>query len=281
MDLTPLTEQQQAIIDVARDFAATELAPHVAQWDRDSHFEPSVVTKLGQLGFLGMLLPEEYDGLGLDTLTYLLALEEIAAVDASTAVLLSVHNTFPTQMILRFGTDAQRERFLKPLARGEMLGAFALSEPDAGSDAAALSCQARRDGDSWILDGTKSWITNGGTAQVIMVMARTDTPEARLGASGISALIITPDLPGFRVSKKENKMGLRASPTVQLSFDGMRVPADRLLGVRGYDRGSGRPLSAWHRGFHRRQSGQKRGTQSYRTRPFRKSHYFRQSHGKL
>jgi hypothetical protein len=233
MDLTLLTEQQLAIVEAAREFAAAELAPHVAEWDRDAHFEPSIVAKLGERGFLGMLLPEEYDGLGLDSLTYLLALEEIAAVDASTAVLLSVHNTFPTQMILRFGTDAQRAQYLKPLARGEMLGAFALSEPDAGSDAAALSCQAKRDGDHWVLNGTKSWVTNGGVAQVIMVMARTDTSNARRGSKGISAFIVTPDLAGFHVGKKENKMGLRGSPTVQLVFEGLRIPADRLLGGEG------------------------------------------------
>ena len=233
MDLTPLTEEQQAIVQTARDFAHAELAPHVAQWDRDAHFEPAVVAKMGALGLMGMLLPEAYDGLGLDTLTYLLALEEIAAVDASTAVLLSVHNTLPSQMIHSFGTDAQRDQFLRPLAHGELLGAFALSEPDAGSDAASLRCQAHRDGDGWILDGRKSWVTNGGVADVIIVMARTDDAQARRGSKGISAFIITPDLPGFAVGKKEDKMGLRGSPTVQLHFDQLRMPANRLLGEEG------------------------------------------------
>jgi alkylation response protein AidB-like acyl-CoA dehydrogenase len=233
MLLTPLTKEQQAIIHTAREFAATELAPNIAQWDRDAHFEPSVVTKLGELGFLGMLLPEAYDGLGLDTLTYLLAMEEIAAVDASTAVLLSVHNTLPSQIIAAVGTDAQKAQYLKKLARGELLGAFALSEPDAGSDAAALRCQAHREGDCWVLDGTKAWVTNGNVAGLIIAMARTDSPENRRGSKGISAFIVTPDLPGFRVSKKENKLGLRSSPTVQLAFDRMRLPADRLLGEEG------------------------------------------------
>ena len=233
MLLTPLTEEQQAIVQTAREFAATELAPNIAQWDRDAHFEPSIVAKLGELGFLGMLLPEAYDGLALDTLTYLLALEEIAAVDASTAVLLSVHNTLPSQMIAAFGTDAQKAQYLKKLARGELLGAFALSEPDAGSDAAALRCQAHRDGDCWVLDGTKSWVTNGNVAGLIIAMARTDAPSDRRGSKGISAFIVTPDLPGFRVSKKENKLGLRSSPTVQLVFDHMRLPAGRLLGEEG------------------------------------------------
>ena len=231
--LTPLTPEQGEIQRMARDFARREIAPHAAAWDRDSYFEPSLVGKMGSLGFLGMLLPEAYDGLALDTLSYLLALEEIAAADASAAVLMSVHNSLPTQMLLRYGSDAQRERWLPPMARGERLGAFALSEPDAGSDAAALRTQAVRDGDHWILDGTKAWVTNGNTAGVILAMARTDAPDLRRGGRGISSFIITPDLPGFKVGKKESKLGLRASPTVQLTFDQMRVPADRLLGEEG------------------------------------------------
>jgi alkylation response protein AidB-like acyl-CoA dehydrogenase len=228
--LVGLTEEQREIQRLARDFALAEIAPNVEAWDRDAHFDRSLVAKLGELGFLGMLIPEEYDGLGVETLTYLLALEEIAAVDASAAVLMSVHNSLPTQMILRWGTNEQKQRFLRPMARGEMLGAFALSEPDAGSDAAALRAQATRDGDDWILDGTKSWVTSGSHADVILVMARTDTAGDRKGARGIGAFIITPDLPGFSVGKKEDKMGLRSSPTVQLIFDGMRVPATNLLG---------------------------------------------------
>ena len=231
--LTPLTEEQRAVQQTARDFAQRELAPHVDDWDRRAHFEPSVVTRLAELGFLGMMVPERYDGLGLDTLTYLVALEEIAVVDASTAVLVSVHNSLPTQMLLRWGTDAQKERWLRPMARGELLGAFALSEPEAGSDAASLRTQATRDGDSWVLTGTKAWVSSGTHAGVILAMARTDTPHDRRGARGIGAFIVTPDLPGFSVGKKENKMGLRSSPTVQLRFDQMRVPAANLLGEPG------------------------------------------------
>ena len=228
--LHDLSEEQSEIQKVAREFAATEIAPHSAEWDQKAYFEPSLVGKLGELGFLGMLLPEEYEGLGVDTSTYLVALEEIAAVDASVAVMMSVHNSLPTQMILKFGSDSQKERFLKPMARGEILGAFALSEPDAGSDAAALSTQAEKDGDGWVLNGTKSWVTNGNTAGAILAMARTDTSDTRRGAKGIGAFIVTPDLPGFSVGKKEDKMGLRASPTVQLTFDNMRVPIENLLG---------------------------------------------------
>ena len=232
--LLALTEAQAEVRQLARDFAATDVAPLAAELDRDSKFDESLVAKLGHLGFLGMLIPEAYDGLGLDSLSYLLALEELAAADASAAVLMSVHNSLPTQMILKYGNDAQRDRWLRPLAKGERVGCFALSEPDAGSDASSLRTQAVRDGDDWILDGTKSWVTNGNNPDaVIVAMVRTDTPDIRRGGRGISAFILTPELAGFSVSKKENKMGLRASPTVQLRFDAMRVPGDRLIGEPG------------------------------------------------
>ena len=231
--LTPLTPDQAEIQRLAREFAQNEIAPCSAEWDRNSHFAPRLVKQMGDLGFLGMLVPEELGGLGLDNLTYLVALEEIAAADASVAVLMSVHNSLPTQMLIKYGNADQQRRFLAPMARGELLGAFALSEAEAGSDAASLSAQAVRDGDSWILNGTKSWVTSGSEAGVILAMVRTDTPDMRRGARGISTFIITPDLPGFKVGKKEDKMGLRASPTVQLTFDSMRVPADRLVGQEG------------------------------------------------
>src|SRR2546423_2339649 len=152
-----------------------------------------------------MMLPEEYDGLGTDTGTYLIALEEIAAADASVAVLMSVHNSLPTQMILRYGSDAQKTRFLNRMARGELLGAFALSEPDAGSDASSLTTQAVKDGAGWVLNGTKSWVTNGNTADVIIAMARTDSTGPRRGARGIGAFLVTPALPGFTVRQAEGK----------------------------------------------------------------------------
>jgi alkylation response protein AidB-like acyl-CoA dehydrogenase len=231
--IVPLTEEQRAIQETAREFARHELAPHADRWDRESFAEPSLAAKLGALGFMGMLVPERYDGLGLDSASYLVALEEIAAVDASTALLMSVHNSLATQMLLRVGTEEQKERFLRPLARGEKIGAFALSEPEAGSDAASLRTQAIRQGDHWILEGVKSWVTNGDRAGVILAMARTDTPNERRGARGIGTFVVTPDLPGFRVGKKEDKLGLRASPTVQLIFDRMMVPAENLLGEPG------------------------------------------------
>ena len=232
-DLRALTEEQRAIIDTARRFANEQVLPFAAQWDRDSHFEPTLIKRLGDLGFLGMMLPTEYDGLGLDSRTYLLALEEIAAADASVAVMMSVHNSLPTQMLNAFGTAEQKRRFLAPMARGELLGAFALSEPDAGSDASAIRCQAHRHGSDWIIDGTKAWVTSGTHAGVIIVMVRTDSPEARRGSKGVSAFILTPDLAGYGIGKKENKMGMRASPTVQLTFDRMRVGTDRMLGEEG------------------------------------------------
>ena len=228
--LIPLTEEQREIQRTAREFAQAEIAPYSDAWDRAEAYDPAITEKLGELGFLGMLIPEEYDGFGLDTRTYLVALEEIAAVDASVAVLMSVHNSLPTQMILRYGNVEQKERFLRPMARGEWLGAFALSEPESGSDAASLRTQAHRDGDCWVLNGTKAWVTSGNHANVILAMARTDTPNDRKGARGIGTFIVTPDLPGFHVGKKEAKLGLRASPTVQLHFDNLRVPAANLLG---------------------------------------------------
>jgi alkylation response protein AidB-like acyl-CoA dehydrogenase len=231
--LVAMTEEQAAIVDTARAFADDHVRPFAAEWDRDSHFEPSLVGKLGELGFLGMLLPEQYGGLGLDAKSYLMALEEIAVADASVAVMMSVHNSLPTQMLNTHGSESQKRRFLAPLAKGELLGAFALSEADAGSDASAIRCQAVRDGNDWIVNGSKAWITSGTHAGVVIAMIRTDTPEQRRRSKGISAFILTPDLPGFHVGKKEDKLGMRASPTVTLTFDHMRVPADRMLGEEG------------------------------------------------
>ncbi|MGQ0649725.1 MAG: acyl-CoA dehydrogenase [Gemmatimonadaceae bacterium] len=231
--LIPLSEEQKAIQQTAREFARAEIAPHSDRWDREASFDRSVVAKLGELGFLGMMIPEAYDGLGLDTCTYLVALEEIAAVDASVAVLMSVHNSLPTQMILRYGTEAQKQKYLTKMARGEWLGAFALSEPDAGSDAASLTSQAVRDGDHYLLNGVKAWVSHGSMADVILCMARTDSPEHRRGARGISTFILSPDMPGLSVGKKEDKMGLRADPTVQLALRDLRVPRECLLGEEG------------------------------------------------
>ena len=228
-----LNDTQRQIQELARDFARENLAPHAARWDAEKHFPRDVIQKLAELGFFGMLIPEEYDGLGLDTLTYLLALEEIAAGDGSTAISMGVHNSLPTQMLLRNGTEAQKERWLKPMARGELLGAFALSESESGSDAASLRAQAVRAGDGWVLNGAKAWVTNGGTAGVVVAMVRTDREGDRRGAHGISAFIVPTDAPGYLVGKPEDKMGLRASNTTSVFFQDLKLSADHLLGEEG------------------------------------------------
>ncbi len=225
-----MTSEQQQIRELAREFAEQELRPYAEEWDRAQGFPRAVIDHLGELGFLGMLLPEEWDGLGLDTTSYLLALEQIAWGDASVAVAMGVHNSLPTQMILRHGTTEQKERWLRPMARGELLGGFALSEADAGSDAASLSAQAWRADGGWVLSGSKAWITNGGFGDVVIAMCRTDTPEDRRGARGIGAFIVPTDAEGYVVGKKEEKMGQRASETVSIAFQELFVPDEQLLG---------------------------------------------------
>ena len=233
IEATGLTEMQRQIVDLAREFARTKIEPHAAEWDRSAHFPSDVIDELGKLGFLCMGTPEDYDGMGLDTLTYLLALEELAAADASIAVSVAIHNAIPTTMLLRHGSPAQKERWLKPMARGELLAGFALSEPDSGSDAASLSARALRSGHHWVLSGTKAWATNGGTADVMMVMARTDRPEARRGAKGISTFIVPTDVAGYRPGKPEDKLGLRASNTTAITLEDVRLPVEHLLGEEG------------------------------------------------
>jgi len=225
-----MTPEQEQIRELAREFAENELVPHAAEWDRESAFPREVIDKLGELGFLGMLIPEEFDGLGLDTLSYLVALEEIARGDASVAVAMSVHNSLPTQMILANGTAEQKERFLRPMARGELLGAFSLSEPDSGSDAAAMQAQARRVDGGWVLNGAKAWVTNGGFGDVVVTMVRTDQPSNRRGSRGIGAFIVPTDTKGYVVGKKEDKMGQRASETVGVAFEEMFIPDEQVLG---------------------------------------------------
>ncbi len=225
-----MTPEQQQIRDLAREFAENELRPHAATWDEKGRLPRGVIGSLGELGFLGMLLPEEWEGMGLDATSYLLALEQIAWGDSSTAVAMSVHNSLPTQMILAQGTPEQKEHFLKPMARGEWLGAFSLSEPDAGSDAASLAAQAVRVDGGWVLNGAKAWVTNGGLGDVVVAMCRTDSPGERRGAKGIGAFIVPTDAQGYVVGKKEDKMGQRASETVSIAFEELFVPDDQLLG---------------------------------------------------
>ncbi|MGD2216851.1 MAG: acyl-CoA dehydrogenase family protein [Gemmatimonadales bacterium] len=228
-----LNEDQEQIRQLAREFAENELRPRTAEWDRDQAFHSEVMPLLGELGFFGMLLPEDYDGLDLGMLSYLVALEQIAWGDASVAITVSVHNSLPTQMILKFGTEEQKRRWLPPMARGEALGAFALSEADSGSDAASLKARAVRDGDGWILNGEKMWVTNGGAADVVLTMVRTDEAGDRRGPRGIGAFVVPTDTPGYSVGKKEDKSGLRGSETVSIAFEDMRLGPEALLGEPG------------------------------------------------
>ncbi len=229
-----LTDEQREILILARRFAEQELRPGARLRDENEEaFDRSPVDKLGELGFLGMLIPEKYDGLGLDMLTYLYVLEEIAWGDPSVAVAMSVHNSLPTQTLLRYGTAEQKERWLKPMARGEILGAFSLSEADAGSDAAAITSQAVRDGDGWLLNGAKMWITNGASADVILMMVRTDDPQDRRGSKGIGAFLVPTGADGYIPGKKERKMGLRGSETVAATLQDLYLGPEHLIGEPG------------------------------------------------
>ncbi|MGP1397759.1 MAG: acyl-CoA dehydrogenase family protein [Inquilinaceae bacterium] len=225
-----LTEDQTMIRDMARDFARERLAPHAAEWDRTSTFPADAVAEMGRLGLMGVTVPEDWDGAGADHVAYALAVEEVAAGDGSCSTIMSVHNSVACAPILRYGSTEQKERFLKALARGEMLGAFCLTEPQAGSDASALKTRARLDGNHWVLNGTKQFTTNGENADLAIVFAVTD-PDA--GKRGISAFIVPTDTPGYQVARVEKKLGLRASDTAQIVFDECRLPADLMLGEPG------------------------------------------------
>ena len=223
-----LSEDHRAIRDMAREFARGEIAPGVLERDRLGEFPHDVVRRAGELGFCGMAVPEEWGGSALDPLAYCLVLQEIARECPSTAVTLSVTNSVCSQPIARFGTDEQKERWLRRLATGEWLGGFMLTEPGSGSDAKAMRTRARREGDEWVLDGEKAWVTNAGVASVFVAFARTgDAPGA------ISAFILAADAPGLCIARMEDKMGLRASKTAAYSLQGVRVPAGSLLGKEG------------------------------------------------
>lgn len=225
-----LTEDQRLVRDAARDFAQSVLAPNAAQWDRDAALPDEVVRQMGELGLLGMLVPEDQGGSKTDDLAYALAIEEVAAGCASCATLMSVHNSVGCVPILRFGTAVQQAQWLPRLASGEVIGAFCLTEPQAGSEADALRTRAVLDGDHWVITGAKQFITNGRRAGMAIVFAVTD-PE--LGKKGLSAFIVPTATPGFIVEREEHKMGIRASDTCAISLQGVRVPLDHLLGQRG------------------------------------------------
>ncbi|WP_029558891.1 acyl-CoA dehydrogenase family protein [Xanthobacter sp. 91] len=225
-----LTETQVAIRDAVRAFASERLAPGAAARDREHRFPGAELKELGSLGFLGMLVPEDHGGSATDLVSYALALEEIAAADGACSTIVSVHSSVGCMPIVKFGTQAQKERFLPKLASGEWIGGFALTEPQAGSDAAALRTRARRDGDHYVLSGAKQFITSGKNGDVIIVFAVTD-PDA--GKKGISAFIVPTDTPGYEVVRVEEKLGQHSSDTCQLAFNDMRLPADLRLGAEG------------------------------------------------
>ena len=224
------TEEQAMIRDMARNFAAERLTPFAAEWDRTAHFPAEALAEMGRLGLLGMLVPEDYDGAAADHVAYALALEEIAAGNGACSTIMSVQNSVGCMPLLKFGSAEQKERFLKPMARGDVIAAFCLTEPEAGSDAAAITTRARRRGNKYVLTGTKQFITSGAHAKVALVFAVTD-PEA--GKKGISAFIVPTDLPGWRVARLEKKLGQRASDTAQIVFEEIELTPDLLLGREG------------------------------------------------
>ncbi|WP_163879272.1 acyl-CoA dehydrogenase family protein [Rhizobium laguerreae] len=225
-----LSDLQQQISDLARDFARDRLAPGAAKRDREHLFPREELKEMGELGLLGMLVPEAYGGSDTGVTAYAAALEEIAAGDGPCSTIMSVHSSVGCVPILKFGTEEQRQRFLPKLASGEWIGGFALTEPQAGSDASNLKTRARRDGDHYVLDGSKQFITSGKNGDVIIVFAVTD-PD--VGKKGITAFIVPTDTPGYEVIRVEEKLGLHASDTCQIAFNGMRIPAELRLGVEG------------------------------------------------
>src|SRR5687768_3181690 len=204
------TEEQKAVRDAARDFARNELLPGVIERDTQQRFPAEQIRKMGELGFMGMMVDPKYNGGGMDTISYVLAMEEISKIDASASVCMSVNNSLVCWGLEKFGTEEQKEKYLKRLSTGEVIGAFCLSEPEAGSDATSQRTIAEDKGNHYLLNGTKNWITNGGTASVYLVMAQTDVSK---GANGINAFIVEKSWPGVVVSGKENKLGIRASDT--------------------------------------------------------------------
>ncbi|MDQ0559875.1 alkylation response protein AidB-like acyl-CoA dehydrogenase [Rhizobium mesoamericanum] len=225
-----LSELQQQIRDLARDFARERLAPGAAARDREHRYPKDELNEMGELGMLGMLVPEEYGGSGTGTLAYAAALEEIAVGDGPCSTIMSVHSSVACVPILKFGTEEQKQRFLPKLASGEWIGGFALTEPQAGSDASNLRSRARLDGDHYVLEGVKQFITSGKNGQMIIAFAVTD-PNA--GKKGISAFIVPTDTPGYEVIRVEEKLGLHSTDTCQIAFNAMRIPAELRLGAEG------------------------------------------------
>jgi len=228
--LFPFSEEHEMIRQTAREFAENEIAPIAAEFDESGEFPYDTIMKMGEMGFMGIEVSEQYGGVGMDTLSYVLALEEISKVDASHGIIMSVNNSLYCYGIQKFGTEDQKQIFLRPVASGKSVGAYSLTEPMAGSDAGSLRCQAVRDGDHYILNGRKSWVTSGPVADYFVVFTMTE-PEKK--QKGITAFLISKDLPGFTVGKKEPKLGIRASATSEILFEDCHVPVENRLGEEG------------------------------------------------
>ena len=226
-----LTEEQKMIKQAARDFAQSELLPEVIERDENQMFPKEQIKKLGELGFMGMMVSPKYEGGGMDTISYVLAMEEFSKIDASSSVVISVNNSLVCWGIETYGTEKQKEKYLKRLAKGEIIGAFCLSEPEAGSDATSQKTTAIDKGDYYLLNGTKNWITNGSTASVYIVIAQTDLEKKH---KGINAFIVEKDSEGFEIGPKENKLGIRGSDTHSLMFTDVKIPKENRIGGDGF-----------------------------------------------
>jgi alkylation response protein AidB-like acyl-CoA dehydrogenase len=226
----PLSEEHKMIRDTARDFAQNEIVPVATEFDESGEFPHETVKKMGGMGFMGIEMPEEYGGAGMDALAYVLALEEICKADAAHGVIMSVNNSLYCHGILKFGTEEQKKKFITPIASGKSIGAYSLTEPQSGSDAGTMKSRATRDGDSYVLNGRKSWVTSGPVADYYVVFMMTD-PEKR--QKGVSAFLVEANRPGLTRGKKEPKLGIRASATSELIFEDCRVPVENRLGEEG------------------------------------------------
>jgi alkylation response protein AidB-like acyl-CoA dehydrogenase len=229
MDLR-LSEEQTLLRRAVREFAETEIGPHIREWDEAQHYPPELTPKLAALGLMGIQFPEAYGGAAMSSVDYCICIEELARVDPSICLSVAAHNGLGAAHIAAFGTEEQKRRYLVPLAKGEQLAAWALTEASSGSDAAAMQTRAVRDGDCWVINGTKQFITHGRSGDLIVVMAVTSRGK---GSRGISAFIVERGTPGFRAGKKEDKLGMRASETSEVIFEHCRVPASQLLGIEG------------------------------------------------
>ncbi len=225
-----LTSEQELIQKTAREFAQEHLAPGVIERDDKAEFPTGQIKMMGELGFMGMMVPEEWGGAGFDTMTYVIAMEEIAAVELATSTIMSVNNSLVCQLFTDYGTHDQKEKYLKPLANGDMLGAYSLSEPQSGSDASNMRTFAKKDGDHYVINGTKNWVTNGITSDIVVLFCLT---EKAVGYKGITAFVIEKGTPGLSTGKKEDKLGIRASDTCELYFENCRIPAENRIGEEG------------------------------------------------